>query len=110
MLLSFTGPDSLRFAREPSPGLRVLIDGIGQEFEGDEAMQSGVRGLVDHTHAPAAELLQGTIVRYCLADHGVGTLPLGFILGDRPLASQYAVADAGSRDAPGAVGAGEGQT
>jgi len=51
---------------------RGLIVGCGN---GDEAAQFGVLGLVDHTHAATAELLEDTIVRHRLADHDAGTCP-----------------------------------
>ena len=43
---------------------------VGQEFEGDKAMEPGVLGLVHHPHATTAQLLDDAIVRDGLADHG----------------------------------------
>jgi hypothetical protein len=62
------GGRSLRFALESGQSLRVFGDFIGQEFQGDETMQLHVLGLVDDTHATAAELLDDAIVRDVLAD------------------------------------------
>ena len=59
----------LRFALETLEGLRVTGDFVGQELEGDETVQPGVFGLVDHAHAAAAELFDDAVVRYGLADH-----------------------------------------
>jgi hypothetical protein len=42
---------------------------FGQKFQRDGASQLQVFSLVDHTHSPAAEHLQNSIVRYGLADH-----------------------------------------
>ena len=55
---------------------------IGQELQGDEAVKPGVLGLVDHTHAPAAELLDNAVVRDGLADQFEGdSAPWEAILG-----------------------------
>src|SRR5271167_2661183 len=54
---------SLRFALESGQSLRILGYFIGQEFQGDETMQLHVLGLVDDTHATAAELLDDAVVR-----------------------------------------------
>src|SRR5580693_1208218 len=48
---------SLRFALESGQSLLILGYFIGQEFQGDETMQLHVLGLVDDTHATAAQLL-----------------------------------------------------
>jgi hypothetical protein len=49
--------------------LRIFGDLVGQKLESDEAAELDVFGLVDHTHAAAAEFLDDTIVRDGLADH-----------------------------------------
>ena len=49
--------------------LRVPGDLFGQKLQGDEAVQPSVLGLVDHTHAATAELLDDAVVRDGLADH-----------------------------------------
>src|SRR5207245_4139801 len=46
----------LCLALETSQGLRVSGNIFWQEFECDKAMQPSVLGLVNHTHAPAAQL------------------------------------------------------
>ena len=60
---------SLRFALEAGQRLRILGHFIGQELEGDEAVQPSVLGLVDDTHAAAAQLLDDAVVGDGLADH-----------------------------------------
>ena len=52
--------------------LRVTGDLLGQELEGDEAMQRRVLGLVDDAHPAAPELLDDAVVRDGLADHAQG--------------------------------------
>ena len=58
-----------RLAQEPLVGLLILGHPVGQELKRHEAAQRGILGLVDDTHAPAAELLQDAVVRYGLAHH-----------------------------------------
>ena len=58
--------------------LRVSRQFIGQEFEGDEAPKLCVLGLVDHTHSPAAELLDDAVVRDGLAEHRRNAMAYGF--------------------------------
>ena len=58
-----------RFASEAFQGLRVLRHVIGEELQSHEAAEFGVLGLVDHTHAAPAELLDDAVVRNGLADH-----------------------------------------
>ena len=59
----------LGFALETGERLRIAGNFIGQELEGDKAMQPGVFRLVDNAHATAAELFDDAIVRDGLADH-----------------------------------------
>jgi hypothetical protein len=59
----------LRLALEPSQGLWVFDDVIGQEFEGDKAVEGNVLGLVDHAHPAPAKLFDDAVVRDGLADH-----------------------------------------
>ena len=61
----------LRFALETGEGLRISSDLIGQELQGDEAMQPGVLGLVHDTHPATTEFLDDAVVRDGLANHGV---------------------------------------
>ncbi len=63
------GRCGLGFALEAGEGLGVLGNIIGQELQGDEAMQLHVLGLVDDTHPAAAELLDDAVVRDGLPDH-----------------------------------------
>jgi hypothetical protein len=63
------GRGCLGFALETLERLMVLRQSLRQELQGDEAMQLGVFGLIDHTHPAAAQLLQNTVVRNRLAQH-----------------------------------------
>lgn len=40
-----------------------------QEFDGDEALELGVLGIVDDTHTALAEFFCDFVVKNCLADH-----------------------------------------
>ncbi len=52
-------------------GDRVVIQQMGGEkLQSDRALELGVLGLVDDTHAAFAELLGDLVVRDSLADHG----------------------------------------
>ena len=64
------GGGCLCFALKTGQGLRVLGNIIGQKLQRDEAAEAWVLGLVDHTHAAAAEFLDDAVVRDGLADHG----------------------------------------
>ena len=57
------------FATETLQGLRVHGHIIRQKLQSHEAAEFGVFGLVDHTHAAPAELLDDAVVRNGLADH-----------------------------------------
>src|SRR6266849_26402 len=59
----------LGFALKTGECLRVTGNLLGQELEGDEAMQPRILGLVDNTHTASAELLDDAVVRNGLADH-----------------------------------------
>src|SRR6516165_9878469 len=43
---------------------------LGKELEGYKGAEAKILGLVDHTHAPAAELFENAIVADGTADHG----------------------------------------
>jgi hypothetical protein len=73
----------LRFTLETAKGLRVLCNLIGQELQGHEAVEFHILSLVDHTHAPATELLNDAVMGNDLANHGRN---VGVILG-RPTSS-----------------------
>jgi len=64
---------------ESLQGLPVLREFFRQELQGDGALELGVLGLIDHTHAPAAQLLQDAIVGYALANHGDGPAFGGYL-------------------------------
>ena len=53
----------LCLAPEPAQGLLIFGDIVRQKFEGDKAPQPCVLGLVDHTHATAAKLLDNAVMR-----------------------------------------------
>ena len=59
----------LGLALEAGERLRVLGYFIGQELQGNKAMQLDVLGFVDHTHPPAAEFFDNAIVGDGLVDH-----------------------------------------
>jgi hypothetical protein len=56
---------------------------FGQKFEGDEAVESRVLGLVNHTH-PTAQFLQNAVMRNGLSDKRLGFRHVGAILGREP--------------------------
>jgi hypothetical protein len=59
--------------------LGIFRNIIGQEFQGDEAMQAGIFGFVDHAHATATEAIDDVVVRKSLADERVGGGHFGHI-------------------------------
>jgi len=60
---------SLGFALETAEGLRVFGYVVGQKLEGNEAAELHILGLVHHTHAAAAKLLNDAVVGDGLTDH-----------------------------------------
>ena len=62
------GGSCLGFTPETLKSLAVSGYIFGQKLQGDKTVESGVLGLVDHTHAAAAEFLDDAIVRDGLAD------------------------------------------
>ena len=63
------GGGGFGFAAETLERLAVLGDVFREEFQGDEAIEAGVFGLVDDAHAAAAQLFNNAVVRDGLADH-----------------------------------------
>ena len=63
------GGGRFSFALESSDGLGIAGKLIGQEFDGNEAMQPRVLGLVDDTHPASAQFLDDAVVRDGLPDH-----------------------------------------
>src|ERR1019366_6767111 len=51
------------FAPEALQRQPVVSQIVGKKLEGDETAETRVLGLVDHTHPPAANLLQNAVVR-----------------------------------------------
>jgi hypothetical protein len=64
------GGAGLGLALEPLQGDGVAEELLGQELQRDGPVEAGVLGLVDDTHAAAANLLEDAVVRDGLADHG----------------------------------------
>ena len=60
---------SFRFALKAGEGLRVSRNVVGQKLERYEAVEFHILGLVNHTHAATAQLLDDAVVRDGLADH-----------------------------------------
>ncbi len=60
---------SLGFAAEAFEGLVFLGQRLRQKLERDEAVQLGVLGFVDHTHAAATQLFENAVVGYGSAGH-----------------------------------------
>ena len=73
------GADVWMIQRGSSPGLapepfacqQIVRKLLGQEFERDHSVQSGILGLVDHAHPAAAELLEHAIMGHDLVGQGV---------------------------------------
>jgi len=59
----------LGFALKAGERLRVACNVLWQEFEGDEAVQPGVLGFVDHAHPATAKFLDDAVVRDDPVDH-----------------------------------------
>ena len=59
----------LRLALETGQGLSVSGNLLRQELQGDETMEPGVFGLVDHTHPAAAQPFDDAVMRDGLAEH-----------------------------------------
>jgi len=59
----------LGFAAEALQRLAILGDVFGEEFQGDEAIEPGVFGLVYNAHAAATQLFNDAVVRDSLAYH-----------------------------------------
>jgi hypothetical protein len=55
------------FAAKTLQRLRILGNILGKELEGDRAAEHGVLGLVNHTHAATAQLLDDPVMRDGLA-------------------------------------------
>ena len=71
----------LRFSLKAAQGLRVLGDVVGQEFQGDVAVQPGVLGFIHHTHATYAESFKDVEVRNGLSDERFQVRHCGVMLG-----------------------------
>ena len=60
---------SLGFPPETTESLCVVGEFVGKELEGNGAAELQILGLVDHTHAAAADLLDDAVVRDGSPDH-----------------------------------------
>ena len=60
----------------------VWREPVRKEFQGDEAVELGVLGLVDHSHAAATEFFEDAVVRDGLANHGWSATVWGDVRGD----------------------------
>src|SRR5581483_6742919 len=58
-----------RLPPEPLQRLRICGHTLGQKFEGHEAPQFDVFGLVDHAHTATAEPLDNAVMRYGHTKH-----------------------------------------
>src|SRR2546426_6131905 len=75
------GGRCLRLASETGECLRVSGYFFGQELEGDKTVEAAILGFVDHTHPPAAELLDDAVVGDGLAEQGERVPPRAAMLG-----------------------------
>ena len=68
---------------------RIVGDMLGQDLDGDGAVQARIGGLIDLSHATGADLLDDAIVAEGLADHVrlAGILRRGFQRGNVPVSS-----------------------
>ena len=57
------------FAAKTLQSLGVLGHAVGKKFQGDSTVESGVLGLVDHTHSAGTEFLQNAKVRNGTVNH-----------------------------------------
>ena len=71
----------LRFPLESSQRVGIARQLFRKEFQGNEAMQTRVFGLVDHAHSTATESLVDTVVRNRLTNELVGIRHSAAILG-----------------------------
>ena len=69
MLEWFRAEAALRFTLEAGESLWIGGHFLRQKLERDETVKTSVFGLVNHTHAAAAEFLENAVVRNGLADH-----------------------------------------
>ena len=59
-------------ALETGESLGVRSDVVGEKFEGDEALEAIVFGLVDHAHATTAQFCEDAIVGALFAEERIG--------------------------------------
>jgi hypothetical protein len=57
------GRGSLGFAAETFQGLAILSEIIGKKRQGDEAIETGILGLVHDAHPATTEFLNDPVVR-----------------------------------------------
>ena len=76
------GRGGTRLAAKPFQRLRVVGQILRQELQRDRPAELGVLSLVNHTHAPAAELFDDPVMGDDFANHGHWTGRLSGMLGD----------------------------
>src|SRR5437870_11367639 len=59
----------LRLAAEAAEQMLIGGDVIGKKFESNETAETGVLGLINHSHSAAAELFDHLVMRDGLANH-----------------------------------------
>src|SRR5215467_9245947 len=69
------------FTAESLKSLRILGNGLRQEFQRYKAAKRGVLGLVDNAHPATTELLDDAVVRNGLADERLGLRHVASMLG-----------------------------
>jgi hypothetical protein len=75
------GGGGLRFTLKTNERLAILGDLVREKFEGHEAVQTGILGLVNDTHTAPAELFKNAVMGDGLADQGRQIRHLALILG-----------------------------
>jgi hypothetical protein len=63
-----------RLAHETVDGLLILRSFLRKELQGNWPSEHGILGAVQHTHAPAADLIEHAIMGNSLSDHAVRSL------------------------------------
>jgi hypothetical protein len=65
------GGERLRFALESQRAIRITDEVVGQDFDGDVAIQFGIARAIDLAHAAFAQLVEDAKVSELLADHRI---------------------------------------
>ena len=71
-MLGWSRAEAVRASRSKrSSDLGILGEFFGQEFQGDEAAEFEIFGLIDDAHSAAAEFLHNAVVRNVLLGSGL---------------------------------------